>query len=195
MTRIRAAVVRKEALVEVAGTLGVGDALRLGRGEERSEGRQKAGILADAVEALIGAVYEDGGWKAAKRLVMDHWRQMIEERAAAPDARDAKTQLQERLAGEGKAPEYRVHPEGPGHARRFRVEVWVGGKRWGEGEGSSRRSADQRAAADALERLYPEEREPDHPPRPRVAAPPFSPPSPVAERVRRWSIRRAGRKS
>lgn len=155
MTRVRAAVVRKEALTGVAEALGVGPALRLGKGES---GWAKAGILADATEALIGAVYLDGGWKTAEKLVIRHWRSMIENRAAAPDARDAKTELQERLAADGKAPEYRMRGEGPGHARRFRVECRVAGKTVGVGEGTSRRLAEQQAAAEALKSLFPEEK-------------------------------------
>lgn len=155
MTRVRAAVVRKDALVEVADAIGVGAALRLGKGELQSGGREKAGILADATEALIGAVYQDGGWKAAEKVIGRHWNAMIGHRAAYPDARDAKTELQERLALEGKHPDYLMEGEGPGHARRFRVEVRVAGERRGVGDGSSRRAAEQQAAKAALRNLYP----------------------------------------
>ena len=154
MTRVRAAVVRKESLALVAEELELGEALRLGKGETQSGGRGKESILADAMEAVIGAVYQDGGWKAAEQLVMAHWREMIALKAAAPDARDAKTQLQELLAAEGKTPEYRRKEEGPGHARRFWVEVWVEGKRCGIGKGSARRLAEQQAAKQAMEALY-----------------------------------------
>ncbi len=154
MTRVRAAVVRKEALALVAEALELGDALRLGKGEIQSGGRGKESILADAMEAVIGAVYQDGGWKPAEQLVMAHWREMMALKAALPDARDAKTQLQELLAAEGKTPEYRRKEEGPGHARRFWVEVWVEGKRCGVGKGSARRLAEQQAAEQAVEALY-----------------------------------------
>ena len=154
MTRVRAAVVRKESLAQVAEALELGDALRLGKGEIQSGGRGRESILADAMEAVIGAVYQDGGWKPAERLVMAHWRETIALKAAAPDARDAKTLLQELLAAEGKTPEYRRNEEGPGHARRFWVEVWVEGKRCGIGEGSARRLAEQQAAKQAVEALY-----------------------------------------
>ena len=154
MTRVRAAVVRKESLAQVAEAVGLGEALRLGKGQEQSGGRRKASILADAMEAVIGAVYQDGGWKPAERLVITHWREMIATQAATPDALDAKTQLQELLAPEGKKPEYRSRGEGPSHAPRFEAEVWVEGERHGVGEGSSRRQAEQQAARRAIEALY-----------------------------------------
>ena len=104
MTRVRAAVVRKESLAQVAEALDLGEALRLGKGQEQSGGRCKVSILADAMEAVIGAVYQDGGWNPAESLVIAHWRGMIDSQAAIPDALDAKTQLQELLASEAKTP-------------------------------------------------------------------------------------------
>lgn len=194
MTRVRAAVVRKEALVGVAESLGVGDALRLGKGEAMSGGKKKAGILADAMEAVIGAVYQDGGWKSAERLVMNHWGNMIEEQAAAPDARDAKTQLQERLAAEGETPQYHKRELGPGNARSYRAEVRVRGRLEGVGKGRSGKSAEQRAAAAALEKLYPDEQSEELRAPVRVTAAAPDPP-PLMGRLRRWSERRSGRKS
>ena len=154
MTRVRAAVVRKESLAQVAEVLELGEALRLGKGQDQSGGRRKVSILADAMEAVIGAVYQDGGWKPAEGLVMTHWRSMIDAQAATPDALDAKTQLQELLAADGKAPEYRIWGEGPAHAPRFKAEVWVEGETCGVGEGSSKRQAEQQAARRAVEALY-----------------------------------------
>ncbi len=195
MTRVRAAVVQREALVGVAEALGVGPALRLGKGEVQSGGSEKVGILADATEALIGAVYVDGGWKAAERLVMRCWQEMIAQRAAAPDARDAKTELQERLASVDKDIEYRMKGEGPGHARRFRVEVFIGGERRGFGEGSSRRSAEQLAAAQALRDLFPDEQVSFL--HPADGAPPsgISGAPAILGRLRRLRHRRSGRKT
>lgn len=207
MTRVRAAVVRKETLAEVANALGMGEALRLGKGEIQSGGREKTSILADAMEAVVGAVYEDGGWKSVRRLVMNHWRTMIADQAAMPDARDAKTRLQEVLASEDKAPEYRRSEAGPGHARRFRVEVWIVDAVWAEpatsqpetcqgiGEGSSRRLAEQRAAADALSNLYPDSTETRT--RPASSVSPLSPPKPhpIMQRIRDWGNRRAVERS
>ncbi|MXX45788.1 MAG: ribonuclease III, partial [Acidimicrobiia bacterium] len=153
MTRVRAAVVRKESLAQVAEVLDLGEGLRLGKGQEQS-GRHNVSILADAMEAVIGAVYTDGGWKPAERLIMTNWREMIDTQAAAPDALDAKTQLQELLATEGKTPQYRVTGEGPGHARRFEAEVWVDEKCSGTGEGPTHRLAEQQAARSAIETLF-----------------------------------------
>ena len=195
MTRVRAAVVRKETLAGVAKALGLGEALRLGRGEVRSGGRTKESILADAMEAVIGAVYEDGGWNSAERLVMRHWRAMIADQAAVPDARDAKTHLQETLALEGESPEYRRSEEGPAHARRFLVEVWIGGERRGEGEGSSRRLAEQRAAAAVLEELFPDRAAGWPRPTPSVPVNPAPAESAIVRRIREWGSRRAGRES
>ncbi|MCE2526516.1 MAG: ribonuclease III [Actinomycetia bacterium] len=192
MTRVRAAVVRKETLVEMATAFGVGEALRLGKGEIQSGGRQKPSILADSVEAVIGAVYEDGGWKSAQKLIMKHWEHIIAEQAAVPDARDAKTRLQEVLAPEGQVPEYRRTETGPSHARRFHVEVWISGKPEGRGEGSSRRLSEQRAAADTLHNLYPDRSL--SVPRPSPTAPTrvVSPGSPIMRRIRDWGNMRAG---
>jgi ribonuclease-3 len=195
MTRVRAAVVRKETLAKVAKVLGVGEVLLLGKGEEQSGGRNRESILADAMEAVIGAVYEDGGWKSAERLVMKHWRDMIAEQAAVPDARDPKTHLQETLALDGQTPEYRRSEDGPGHAKEFRVEVWIGGERLGEGEGPSRRVAEQRAAAHALEKLIPGGVV--NRPRPAPSIPPTAPgPEPsIVRRLREWGNRRSGPQS
>ena len=207
MTRVRAEVVRKETLAEVAGALGVGEALRLGKGEIHTGGRERTSILADAMEAIIGAVYEDGGWKSVRRLVMRHWRKMISDQAALPDARDAKTRLQEVLAAEDRAPEYRRSEEGPAHARRFRVEVWVVDAAWadpavareetcqGVGEGSSRRLAEQRAAASALDKLFPDRAGGRPRPTPTAVGAPAATESPIMRRIREWGNRRGGRES
>lgn len=195
MTRVRAAVVRRETLAGVANVLELGEELRLGRGEVQSGGRTKESILADAMEAVIGAVYQDGGWKSAERLVMRYWTTMIAHQAEAPDARDAKTHLQETLAPEGKTPEYRRSEEGPPHARRFLVEVWVDGERLGVGEGSSRRLAEQRAAAAALDRLIPDRATGRAPSTPSVTIPPAAGEPTIMRRIREWGTRRAGPRS
>ena len=194
MTRVRAAVVRKESLAQVAKALDLGEALRLGKGEVRSGGRVKPSILADAMEAVIGAVYQDGGWNPAEKFITTHWRGVIASQAAAPDARDAKTNLQEMLAAEGRFPEYRRKEEGPGHDRRFRVEVWVDGERHGVGKGSSRRLAEQQAAGQALNALYPDAL-PHSPSMPPVSPTGAAKVSPNTIRWSRWRQRPARRKS
>jgi ribonuclease-3 len=150
MSKVRAAVVDESSLAAVAGLVGVGAALRLGKGEDASGGREKAPILADALEALIGAVYLDGGFAEARRVVMAHWAELIAERAEAPGGRDYKTRLQEILAKDGSVPEYRVVGSGPDHARRYAATVLVSGATRGRGVGTSKKRAEQAAARRAL---------------------------------------------
>lgn len=150
MSKVRAAVVDEATLAGMARTLGVGQALRLGRGEENSGGRDKSPILADAMEALIGAVYVDAGLAAAEQVVLRHWGDLIERRAATPGDRDHKTQLQEMLARRGSVPEYTVEASGPDHARSFRAAVSAGGRVLGRGTGTSKKRAEQAAARRAL---------------------------------------------
>ena len=159
LTRIRAALVREESLHEVAQKLHLGEYLRLGRGEEAGGGRTRASILADAVEAIIAAVYLDGGIAEASALIhrclLDAEREeLVEERR-----RDYKTELQEIAQ---RKPErallYRMTGEhGPDHDKRFTAEVLLGGAVVGSGEGRSKKEAEQNAAKAALELLSGEE--------------------------------------
>ncbi len=147
LAKVRAAVVSTEALAPLAAKLGVGSAVRLGRGEEASHGREKQSILADALEALIGAVYLDGGFGAAQAFVMEVLGERIAESIAEPGLDDHKTRLQElaaQLASE--LPRYHVADTGPDHAKHFIAEVFVGPERLGAGEGRSKKQAEQRAA-------------------------------------------------
>jgi ribonuclease-3 len=160
LTRLRGALVSRKHLAEVAEGLNLGKYLLLGRGEERSGGRMKTALLANAMEAVIGAVYLDAGLQAAQRL--------IEARAIAPSVAalreqltadagmgDFKSALQELLqAGKQGQPEYRTTGEtGPDHRKRFLVEVRVAGNALAEGEGSTRKHAEQDAARRAIEKL------------------------------------------
>ncbi|MEK7251770.1 MAG: ribonuclease III [Actinomycetota bacterium] len=153
MSMVRASVVNETALAGIAVSLGVGDALRLGRGEDASGGRDKPQILGDALEALIGAVYLDSGFKRARRIVLKHWSEIIAERAESPGERDYKTRLQEVLAQTGSTPEYAVVGAGPDHERTFKATVVVDGKVLGMGAGTSKKRAQQVAARRALEVL------------------------------------------
>ena len=147
LAKVRAAVVSTEALAPLAAKLDVGSAVRLGRGEESSHGREKQSILADALEALIGAVYLDGGFEAAGAFVMEVLGERIAESIAEPGLDDHKTRLQElaaQLASE--LPRYHVADTGPDHAKHFIAEVFVGTERLGAGEGRSKKQAEQRAA-------------------------------------------------
>jgi len=153
LSRAMSFLVSAPVLSRHARDLGVGPLLRLGVGEERSGGRFKASILADAAEALFGAVYLDGGLEAAETVI-----HALLERAAgerADDSLDAKTVLQERLQASGRPlPRYGlVAAEGPDHAKTFTVECRVEGSRVGIAHGRNKKAAEQGAAAAALEAL------------------------------------------
>ncbi|OFW67328.1 MAG: ribonuclease III [Actinobacteria bacterium RBG_16_68_21] len=153
MAKVRAAVVNEATLAAVARSSGLAGLIRMGKGEEASGGRAKPSILADAMEAVIGAVYLDGGLEAARRMVLARWRPLIADRSAEPGGRDYKTRLQEVLVGRGLVPEYQVVGTGPDHARAFSAEVAAGGDVLGSGMGSSKKRAEQDAARSALEAL------------------------------------------
>ena len=147
LAKVRAGVVSASALAEVAVELGLGDALRLGRGEDNSGGRAKPSILADALEAVIGAVYLDGGWDAAAALVLRCLSARITEAASGPGALDYKTRLQELATRRFESlPHYEVAECGPDHAKQFVATVHVGGVLSGTGQGSSKKQAEQQAA-------------------------------------------------
>lgn len=150
MAKVRAAVVSGTALAEVAGTVDLGRHLKLSPSEERSGGRAKSSILADALEALIGAVYLDSGFEAAADLVTRLWGSRIDDRAKNPGVRDYKTRLQEALAADGQRPTYEVEGVGPDHLRKFTASVSVDGRTLGSGEGKSKKAAEQAAAEAAL---------------------------------------------
>jgi ribonuclease-3 len=142
------------ALAEVALELQLGDAVLLGKGEDASGGREKPSILADALEAVIGAVYLDGGWPAASDLVLDLLGGRIAEAALGPGGQDYKTRLQELAARElDTTPAYAVADEGPDHAKRFFATVTLHGTPYGTGEGRSKKQAEQAAARLAWEAL------------------------------------------
>ena len=154
LAKVRAAVVNSAALAEVAAELDIGPALLLGKGEDQSGGREKPSILADAMEAVIGAVYLDGGGPAATELVMRLLGERIGEAAVGPGGQDYKTRLQELAARHyDQLPRYEVVDEGPDHAKRFFATVTLGGEPKGTGEGRSKKQAEQAAARVAWERL------------------------------------------
>lgn len=153
MAKVRAAVVSKPMLAEVARSLGLGPHIELALSEERTGGREKDSILADAVEALIGAIYLDGGIEAARSMILHNWSRRVADRAKSPGVKDYKTRLQEILAREGKRPRYEVEGGGPDHARVFVASVSVGDETLGTGSGTSKKQAEQEAAGKALDRL------------------------------------------
>jgi ribonuclease-3 len=154
LAKVRAAVVNAGALAELAAELELGRALHLGKGEDASGGREKPSILADAMEAVIGAVYIDGGYDAARSLIMGLLGDRIEEAAAGPGGQDFKTRLQELAARRfDQLPHYTVDDEGPDHAKRFFATVRIAGDVRGSGEGRSKKQAEQAAARVAWEAL------------------------------------------
>ncbi|HEY6530738.1 MAG TPA: putative dsRNA-binding protein, partial [Acidimicrobiales bacterium] len=144
-------------LAEVARELGVGEALRLGKGEVGSGGRSKASILADAMEAIIGAVYVDAGMTESRRVVLELFGEHISSEVAGPGGpggSDKKTLLQEAAARVfDVAPSYALTDEGPDHEKRFFATVRIGDDVAGRGEGRSKKQAEQAAAGDALGQL------------------------------------------
>lgn len=151
LAKVRAAVVNRDVLAVVARRIGLGDRLHLGIGEEQSGGRDKDSILADAMEAVIAAVYLDAGYGRAEQIVVDLWDQQIRERAVQPGRRDYKTRLQELLAATGRRPVYEVSGRGPDHERVFTAVVLVDGVPAGSGSGRSKKEAEQEAARVALQ--------------------------------------------
>lgn len=153
LAKARAAVVSSTTLAEVGRELGVGLDLRLGKGEDASGGREKASILADAVEAVLGAMYLDGGVEPVRRLVLEQLSQRIDQAAERPGDKDYKTRLQEVAAHDGFTPPvYALTESGPDHHKRFHATVAVGGERLGAGTGTSKKEAEQKAARVAYER-------------------------------------------
>lgn len=153
MAKVRAAVVSRGTLAEIARSLEFGAHVELALSEEATGGRDKDSILSDAVEAVIGAIYLDGGLEPARSVIVRLWSGRIAERAKQPGVKDYKTRLQELAAREGHRPEYRVVGSGPDHDRRFRAEVTVAGMVRGSGAGRSKKEAEQAAAREALQAL------------------------------------------
>jgi ribonuclease-3 len=154
LAKVRAAVVNAGVLAELAAELGIGPALALGKGEDASGGREKPSILSDAMEAVIGAVYLDGGWEAARELVLNLLGERIAEAATGPGGQDYKTRLQELAAQRlDTIPRYVVREEGPDHAKRFFAIVYINDEECGSGEGRSKKQAEQAAAQKAWRSL------------------------------------------
>ncbi len=153
LARRHAALVRREALAEVAEAVGLDARLRMAPGEAESGGRANPGLLADACEAVIAALYLDGGFAAAAAFVRRHWRPLAERDSRPP--KDAKTGLQEWAQGRGLSlPTYtEVGRVGPAHAPRFRMQVRVDGRAPAVGEGPSKRVAEHAAAQAMLDAI------------------------------------------
>jgi ribonuclease-3 len=147
-------VVNATALAEVAEEIGLGERLLLGKGEDSAGGRQKPSILSDAFEAVLGAVYLDGGVDAAKALVAQLFSDRLDVAAGQLDRLDHKTVLQELTARMyDTAPVYLLTESGPDHSKTFKATVLVAGTARGSGEGKSKKLAEQQAAYEAYDAL------------------------------------------
>lgn len=154
LAKMRSAVVNSNALADVARGIGLGDCLLLGRGEETTGGREKTSILADTMESVIGAVFIGCGLPAAESLVHDLVDSLIANAATLGAGLDWKTSLQELTSSLGLGiPSYVVSDSGPDHAKQFVARVQLGDSTYGYGEGTSKRIAEQAAAATAFSEL------------------------------------------
>jgi ribonuclease III len=156
LSRLRAQLVKESTLSEIAFSLNIGDALKLGEGELKSAGWRRPSILADALEAIIGAIYSDGGFSAAESLVLNLYTEKLASIDPKMIDKDAKSQLQEYLQGKKMdLPEYGVVLiEGEAHAQTFKIECVIEKLNITTvGEGTSRRIAEQQAAQLALEKI------------------------------------------
>lgn len=152
LTALRSNLVNTENLASVAKKLAVGDRIYLSKGEEDGGGRENSSLLADTVEAIIGALFIDQGLEYAKKFIMDNIVTEIPEKIVKP-LKDPKSRLQEYVQSLSfPTPNYRVVEEsGPDHSKHFAIEVFVNGDSWGKGEGKSKSLAEQAAAQNALE--------------------------------------------
>lgn len=151
LTDLRKSVVNAATLAEVARGLGIGPFIRLGRGESRARGGEKVSILANAFEAILGAIYLDAGSSVAKSHILRLLRDVIDGAVPGLATLDPKTQLQELAAARDlPAPQYVVRDEGPDHEKTFHAEVVVGGVNRGAGTGRTKKAAEQEAASRAI---------------------------------------------
>ena len=154
LTRLRATLVREEALVEVAREIGLASLIRMGEGEQAAAAEPRPSILADALEAVIGAIFVDGGYQAARDVVLSLFKTRFEQLDPERPVKDAKTELQELLqAGRRPLPVYRVlSVQGAAHEQSFEIECVVGDIT-ASGTGRSRQKAEQEAARAMLDKL------------------------------------------
>ncbi len=172
LAKFRAAAVNTVSLADIGRALRLGTHIRLGRGEEQSGGRDKNSILADTVEALIGAAYLDQGMAAAERLITRLFGDLLHDIATQRESLDYKTSLQELTAArQAGLPRYEVSESGPDHQKQFTAVVTIGGAELGRGEGRSKKEAEQRAARQAFGEL-----------RQRAVPSPADPPPPDGDR-------------
>ena len=155
LSKLRASIVNEWQLSELARHYDIGQYLYLGKGEEQTNGRQKNSLLADAYEAILGAIYLDRGFKKALALVRKHYDRLLNEATLGSFYKDFKTELQERCQAQFRSiPRYRlIREKGPDHEKVFEVEIVIQNKVYGQGKGRSKKEAEQKAAEQALKRL------------------------------------------
>ena len=154
LAKLRAAVVNAKALADVARTLGLGDFLLLGKGEEATGGRDKSSILADALEAIIGAIYVEHGINKSAEVILQLFAPIIAASAELGEALDWKTSLAELVNTKSLGTiEYVIEQFGPDHDKRFVAKVKIGQSFFGHGEGRSKKEAEQKAAAVAFQEI------------------------------------------
>ncbi|MBR5488533.1 MAG: ribonuclease III, partial [Firmicutes bacterium] len=157
LTKTRALIVCEKSLASVAQRLGVGNYLNLGKGEEQSGGRKRESILADALEAIVAAIYLDGGFEPMRQFVAREFASSIEDALAGKLFADYKTQVQEVLQKRGKNTKIRYvtdREEGPDHDKTFYVHLVCDGMTMGRGSGKTKKEAEQNAAKETLEGRY-----------------------------------------
>jgi ribonuclease-3 len=159
LTKMKASLVNEAVLSKVAGEFGLGDFIFLSSEEEKSGGRQKPSIVADAAEAVLGAVYLDGGLPAARRIVQRFFLTDYENLLNDESSFNYKGELLEKIQGVGKGlPRYEIMKEiGPDHEKQFVISVSINGETLGQGEGSTKKEAEQKAARMALKTLLKKE--------------------------------------
>lgn len=155
LTKTRAAIVCEKSLAEVGSRLTIGSFINMGKGEEMSGGRNRESIIADAMEAVIGAIYLDGGYEEVYKFVSEQFADTVENALAGKLFKDYKSQIQEELQKRGKIITITYHldkTEGPDHDKVFYVHLECNGETLGKGSGKSKKEAEQNAAKTALER-------------------------------------------
>lgn len=155
LSKMRAAIVNEKQLASFARSFGFGDYLYLGRGEEQTSGREKPSLLADAYEAILGAIYLDRGYKHASGVIQKHYSRLLDHTPEEEFFNDYKTDLQEKSQSLFRAiPRYRLVGErGPDHDKLFEIELYIRNELMGRGVGRNKKEAEQMAAREALEKL------------------------------------------
>lgn len=154
MAKARSAVVNEDTLAQIGEELEIGKFMFFGKGEAKSGGAKKSSIIADCIEAIIAAMYLDSGFDRAYDFVEEHWNSRALISADKPGETDYKTRFQEIVVKDnGLKPNYVIEGSGPEHDRIFTAQVFVGGNKYGEGVGKSKKIAEQDAAKSAIEKM------------------------------------------